>query len=199
MPGGWCSFHTSTGCMMERPDREPSKKRRKSGEEKGSKEEKGVHKGGAEATGVVMKEAESKREQHRLGSTNNYSLRSNQNVKDERWERVKSGAEKPVSRGNGRDKALERTKTGNKDKQSVNDGRAGTPNWHSQPAGSRTGIPAFRPEQDLSSAHKSNPWFRGEAAEKSGGHQRNATGPAELPNNAGTFIKGPKRFFSSLV
>lgn len=49
--GGWCSFYTSASLMMERPDREPPHKRRKSAEEKRSMDEwKGQRVGAAGAT-----------------------------------------------------------------------------------------------------------------------------------------------------
>lgn len=49
--GGWCSFYTSASVMMERSDREPPHKRRKSAEEKRSMDEwKGQRGGAAGAT-----------------------------------------------------------------------------------------------------------------------------------------------------
>ncbi|XP_072218452.1 protein angel homolog 2 isoform X2 [Leuresthes tenuis] len=176
--GSWCSFHSSTGCMMEHRDREPPNKRKKSGDEKQS------HRGGEpNETGGKVRDGQSKWKHHHQDFRTDGSLRPSDHFKD---------GSRDVSRENSRDKRVERTKTGTNDRQRK-DSRDGTPKQPSQPAGSNTQIPKCRPETDRVSAHKPNAWFKGRGAEAQGGLRGNTAGQAEQPEDGGRWTGFPSQ------
>lgn len=177
--GRWRSFYTSAVLMMDRPDRdrEPPLKRRKSAEEKRSVEEREGHRGGAAGTA-----GGSKREHHHLDSRTDSRPQPNHRFKDGSRDRGRSGAGKGVSRESSRDKDVERTRTGDKDRpRKDHTARDETPNprrsAHQQEghkeSQSRTQTPKSIPEQDKAPMHKPNPWFKQRGAEEQGRCERN--------------------------
>ncbi|XP_067428516.1 protein angel homolog 2 isoform X2 [Thunnus thynnus] len=190
--GSWRSFNTSAGLMMERSDRGPPHKRRKSVEEKGGNEERERNRGGA--PGGKAKDGGSKREQHHLDPGADGSFRPNHRFKD-----GKHGAGKGGSRENSRDKDVERTKSGNKDRDGNTqrrDGAGRDETQHrgrsahqqggrkdSQPAASRTQTSGSKPEQQTQVTHKPNPWFKDrDRSRDGGGRQSQPRSTAPPPN-----------------
>ncbi|KAM4522173.1 protein angel homolog 2 isoform 2-T2 [Odontesthes bonariensis] len=154
--GGWCSFHTSAGCTMERRDREPPNKRKKSGDEKES------HRGGEpKETGGKAKDGQSKWKHHHQDFRKDGSLRPSDRFKDASRDK-KNGPERVGSWENSRDRHVERTKTGNHDRQRK-DSRDGTPKQPSQP----------------------NAWFKGRGSEAPGGLRGDTAGQAEQQQDGG--------------
>ncbi|XP_062293634.1 protein angel homolog 2 isoform X1 [Scomber scombrus] len=165
------SFNTSAGPLMERHDKEPPQKRRKSVEEKGSAGEREGHKAGG-------KDGGSKKE-HRHLDPNADSFRPNHRHKDGGGDGGKHGAGNGSSRESSRDK--ERTKTGSKDRDGNRntqrkDGAARDETPHrgrstqqqqggghkdSQPAATRTHSSWSKPEPRAESTHKPSRWDRG--------------------------------------
>lgn len=167
--GSWSPFVTSAGRRMERADREPPHKRRKSAEEKRSVEERERPKGGATGTtqGAI---GGSKKERDRHPQPNHRFKCGSES----------SGSSQPgrgVSKENSSDKSTERTRTGDKQQQRRHNAREdqsakqgisahhGGGHQGSQP--SRTQLSQSGPEQVEVSLHRHNAWFkekgRGEA------------------------------------
>ncbi|XP_047430047.1 protein angel homolog 2 isoform X2 [Mugil cephalus] len=148
------SLHTSAGCRMDRPDRgrEPPHKRRKSLEEKRRSE------------GDEAKEGGFRREQQG-------NVWTNQRHRDGHRDRGRNGAEN-------RDKDVERTKTGVKDRQrkdssSREDGfrsQSRSEQEEARGGGSRTRI------KEQETLQKPNPWFKGRSSEEHGGTRGGAAG-----------------------
>lgn len=167
--GSWSPFFTSAGRRMERADREPPHKRRKSAEEKRSVEERERPKGGATGTtqGAI---GGSKKETDRHPQPNHRFKCGSES----------SGSSQPgrgVRKENSSDKSTERTRTGDKQQQRRHNakedqsakqgirGHHGGGHQGSQP--SRTQLSQSGPEQVEVSLHRHNAWFkekgRGEA------------------------------------
>ncbi|XP_015258851.1 PREDICTED: protein angel homolog 2-like isoform X2 [Cyprinodon variegatus] len=160
---GLQSLHTSVGLMMERPNREPPNKRRKSVEEGRSGEEK--DRGGRE-TRSKAKERESKQEHHHLHFRGDDRKPENQFVRIR--DKPKSEQERVCWRESSREKADERTKGERKGS------RDESLNQHS-----RNPPPKSTSRQDPVPAQRSNPWFKGRSAEELGRLQGKQTGSAE--------------------
>ncbi|XP_028461037.1 protein angel homolog 2 isoform X2 [Perca flavescens] len=167
--GSWHPFSTSAGLMMERPDREPPHKRRKSAEERrsaGETEHRGGGGGGGGGHGATAgkaKDGGSKREHHHRDSSADSRPRPHHGYKDGSKDRGKQGAGKGPALVHSRDKDVERTKTGNKDRQKTDE----TPNRghrDSQPQTTKS-----KPKPDKVPTHGPNPWFKDSGAEEQGG------------------------------
>ncbi|XP_029984228.1 protein angel homolog 2 isoform X1 [Sphaeramia orbicularis] len=178
--GSWCSFYTSAGLMMERPDRdrEPPHKRRKSAE---------GHKGGG---APASKEGGAKGEYHHTPDHHrDFGHQPNHQHKDRSRDKGENGSGKDFSREKSRDKNVERTKSGDRSTQNETQNKGRTlhhHHWHksSQPAESRTQTTKSKPEQDAVCAHKPrpNPWFKGKSADQQGRPEGSSGGQfAALP------------------
>ncbi|XP_078130852.1 protein angel homolog 2 isoform X1 [Sander vitreus] len=169
--GSWHPFSTSAGLMMERPDREPPHKRRKSSEEMRSAEETQHRGGGHGATAGKAKDEGSKRKHHHRDSSTDSCPRTHHGFKDGSKDRGKKGAGKGPGWAHSRDKDVERTKTGNTDRQRTDE----TPNRgrsaHQQGGhrDSRPETPKSKPKQDKDPMHRPNAWFKDRGAEEQGG------------------------------
>ncbi|XP_037541137.1 protein angel homolog 2 [Nematolebias whitei] len=155
--GSWRSLHTSTGRMMERPEREPPNKRWR------SEEKTGGHIGASSET--RGKVGESRRD---------YSLQPKPHFKRD-LEKTTGAGDRSASR----EKDAEKTESEKKGR------RDESPNQHSHPAGPRTQIPKSKLEPDLVPEQEPNPWFKGRAAEELGAPQRSKTGSREQLKGGG--------------
>ncbi|KAF3703170.1 Protein angel -like protein 2 [Channa argus] len=194
--GGWRSFYTTAGLLMERPDRDrgPPQKRRKSAEEKRTVEQRDGHRGGVTAggTGGKAKDGSSKRDHHLQDPSADRRPRQSPFFGDRSQDRGKNGARKDGSREKMNSKDVERTKSGNKNRERKDGGSQDeTPHQgrrehyqrghkDSQTAKSRTQTPKSKQEKDSVSMHKpkANPWFKERGGERQGESHRNTT-PAE--------------------
>ncbi|KAM7368363.1 hypothetical protein PAMP_014586 [Pampus punctatissimus] len=175
--GSWRSFGTSTGLMMERPNREPPHKRRKSEEEKRSTEEREGHRGGA--SGGKAKDGGSKKEHRHPDTSRDGSFRPNHHFKNGSRYSGKHEAGRSVSRENSRDKDVERTKDrdGNRNTQRK-DGASRDEAPHGgrstqQQRGQTESQPAAAGTQTSRFMHKAkaNPWLKEERDRSSAGGQ----------------------------
>lgn len=159
--GSWRLFFTSAGWRMERADREPPHKRRKSAEERRSVEERERPKGGARGTTQGAFRGSKKETDH---PQPNHRFKCGSGS---------SGSSQPgrgVSKENSSDKSTEWTRTGDKQQQWRNNAREdqsakqGNSTHHgggpksSQP--SRTQLSQSGPEQVQVSLHRHNAWFK---------------------------------------
>ncbi|XP_041661585.1 protein angel homolog 2 isoform X2 [Cheilinus undulatus] len=151
--GSLRSFHTSAGLTMEHHDRdrEPPYKRKKSVEETEG------HRGGQTSS--------SKRED------SSSRPRPNHSAKDGSRDR----AGRDVGRTNSKDRKGERTKAGDKDRQTTNgpSHRGRSTHWHAEhKERSRTLTPTPKPTQEEKPTHRPNPWFKERKTEEQGSCER---------------------------
>lgn len=173
--GSWRPFFTSAGRRMERADREPPHKRRKSAEERRSVEERERPKGGA--TGATQGAiGGSKKETDRHPQPNHFFKRGSKS----------SGSSQPgrgVSKENSSDKSTElgTCRTGDKQQQWRHNAREdqsakqGISAHHDGPKSSqasRTQLSQSGPEQV--SLHRHNAWFKEKGRGEAGAGGREA-------------------------
>nr|XP_046228688.1 protein angel homolog 2 isoform X2 [Scatophagus argus] len=180
--GSWRFFYASAPLRMERADREPSHKWRRSTEERRRSEERERHRGGAVGlTGA--KDGGSSRERGHPYSSSGHSRPNHQFKEGHRDRRISESGES-VRKDNSRDRDVGRTRTEDKDRQRKDStGRHETPNRgrstyeqrghkDSHPARSGTETSQSKPGQDKVFIHKPNPWFKERSAQGEEGHLR---------------------------
>lgn len=164
--GTWRSFYASATLMMERPDREPPHKRRKSAEEKRNVGEREGHGGGA----AGLKGG--KREQRHLDSSPDSGPPPNQGWKDRSRGRGGREGGKVVS---GRDKGVEWTRTGDKHRHRK-DGTSYPRGSADQEEGRKVSQPACTQTPQSKPVPGPNPWFKGGCGRDAGGQEGNDGG-----------------------